>query len=188
MVRHAIDRWADTSVFRFALSLAALGVVPVLSVGLATTVIGGAKVFAYGVPRLEPEAVAVLLLSAGGVCGFVGYSRAHFGLKDPRRHNITATLVLLTAGVLAALSVAVIVVATVLGARLPYREAVNVLVFAALFAAANLLWAFAGIAWMQRLLHRYRETTGRAFDSLPVVLLFVAIALVTAAAVMTAAL
>ena len=187
MVRHAIDRWAGTSLFRVALMFAALGVLPVLFVGVGMTLVGGLKVFAYGWPgELEPEAIAVLLLSAGGACGFVGYLRAHSGLKKPRRHNVTATLLLLTAGVLAAIAVTGIVIATVLGAGLPYREAANVLVAAALFAAANLVWALSGIAWMQRLLHRYRETTGPAFDVLPVVLLFVALALATAAVITTA--
>jgi hypothetical protein len=189
MRRHAIDRWADTTVFRVALSLAALGVVPVLSVGVGITVIGAAKVLTYGWPgELEPEALAVQLLSAGGACGFVGYFRAHRGVKELHRHNITATLVLLTAGAVAAMSVAAMIVATVLSAGLPYWEAVNVLVLAALFAAANLLWAFAGIAWMQRLLHRYAETTGRAFDGLPVVLLSVALALAITATLQTLAL
>lgn len=187
MVRHAIDRWADTTVFRVALMFAALGVLPVLFVGVGMTLVGGLKVFAYGWPgELEPEAIAVLLLSAGGACGFVGYIRAHSGLKKPRRHNVTATLLLLTAGVLAAIAVAVIAVATVLGAGLPYWEAANVLATAALFAAANLVWALSGIAWMQRLLHRYREMTGRAFDGLPVVFLFLAFALATAAVLLTA--
>jgi hypothetical protein len=187
MVRHAIDRWADTTAFRVALVFAALGVLPVLFVGVGMTLVGGLKAFVYGWPgELELGAMALPLLSAGGACGFVGYVRALSGMKKPQRHNVTATLVLLTAGVLAAISVAGIVIATVLGAGLPYREAANVLVAAALFAAANLLWAFSGIAWMQRLLHRYRETTGRAFDGLPVVLLFVALALATAAVITTA--
>jgi hypothetical protein len=58
-------------------------------------------------------------------------------------------------------------------------------VLGALFAAANLVWAVAGIARIQRLLNRYAEKTGRAFDGLPVVLLFTAIALVIAAALKT---
>ena len=55
----------------------------------------------------------------------------------------------------------------------------------ALFAGANLVWAFAGIARMQRLMGRYEERAGRAFDGLPVVLLFTAIALVIAATLKT---
>jgi hypothetical protein len=187
MVRHTIDRWADTTAFRWALMLAALGVLPVLFVGAVMTSVGGLKVFVYGWPgELGPEAITVLLLSVGGAGGFVGYARAHSGCKNPCRHNVTATLVLLTAGVLAALSVAVIVVVAVFGAGLDFWGAGHLHVLAALFAAANLVWALSGIAGMQRLLRRYAETTGRAFDGLAVVLLCVAIALGTAAVVATA--
>jgi hypothetical protein len=58
-------------------------------------------------------------------------------------------------------------------------------VLGALFVLANLLWAFAGIAWMQRLMDRYAERTGQAFDGLPVVLLFTALALAIAATLKT---
>ena len=54
-----------------------------------------------------------------------------------------------------------------------------------LFAVANLVWATSGVAWMQRLPHRYAEDTGRAFDTLPAMLLFVAIALTAAAVLRT---
>jgi hypothetical protein len=186
MVRHTIDRWADTTAFRWALMLAALGVLPVLFVGAVMTFVGGIKVFVYGWPgELELGAVAVPLLSAGGACGFVGYVRAQSGVKEPRRHNVTATLVLLGAGVLAATGVAVTVVAAVLGSRIGFWTASQLYIAAALFAAGNLVWAFSGIAWMQRLLHRSRESTGVAFDGLPVALLCVAFALATAAIVMT---
>ena len=59
---------------------------------------------------------------------------------------------------------------------------------AACFVAANLVWAMSGIAWSQRLRRRYAEVAGHAFDSLPALLLSVALALATAAAVSTAAL
>ena len=58
----------------------------------------------------------------------------------------------------------------------------------ALFVAANVVWALAGAAKVQRLTrdraeheHVGGKQVGRAFDSLPVVLLIVAIALTTAA-------
>lgn len=189
MVRRAIDRWADTTVFRVALMFAALGVFPVLLLGIGVTVIGAAKVLAYGWPGdLEPGAIALALLSMGGTCGFAGYWRAHRGVKDPRRHNVTATLVLLAAGVLTAIQVAGIVVTVVLGSGSGFWTARHLYVAAALFAAANLVGAFSGIAWMQRLLHRYRESTGVAFNGLPVLLLCVALALATAAIVSTATL
>ncbi len=62
----------------------------------------------------------------------------------------------------------------------------------ALFVAANTVWALAGAAWMQRLTRGRTEhelvggePVGRAFDSLPVVLLLVAIALTIAAVFVT---
>jgi hypothetical protein len=54
-----------------------------------------------------------------------------------------------------------------------------------LFAAANVVWATSGIAWLQRLPRRYTERTGRAFDGLPALLLFQAVALAVTAAAIT---
>jgi hypothetical protein len=123
---------------------------------------------------------------AGGALGFVGYVRAHRGVKDPCRHNVTATLAFLTAGVLAALSVAGVVLATVVELwRRESWDGGSFLALGALFAAANLVWALAGIAWMRRLMRRYEDKAGRAYDGLPVVLLFTAIALVIAATLRT---
>jgi len=186
MRRHFFDRWADTTPFRVVLMFAALGVFPVLLVGVCTTVIGGARMFVGGsLPELEAAELAVALLSVGGALGFVGYCRARAGFMNPSRHNVTATLLLLTAGVLAALSVAGIITVAAIDDWLDISGIGPLLVLGALFVLANLLWAFAGIAWMQRLMERYAEKTGRAFDGLPVVLLFTAIALVIAATLKT---
>ena len=108
MHRHLIERWFDTTAFGIALGLSGAVVLPVLALGVMVTVIGGSFMIA------EPSAVELghvvfALLAVGGALGFVGYVRAHFGIKDPCRHNVTATLLFLTAGVLAALSVAVVV-------------------------------------------------------------------------------
>ena len=185
MHTHLFDRLSDTTAFRIALVLSGALVLPVLALGVMVTVIGGsfkiADPSAFGVVH-----VVFALLAFGGALGFVGYVRAHFGIKDPCRHNVTATLLFLTAGVLAALSVAGVVLVTAVEIwRRDARDGASFLVLGALFAGANLVWAFAGIARMQRLMRRYEEGAGRAFDGLPVVLLFTAVALVIAATLKT---
>jgi hypothetical protein len=184
MTRPLIERCTDTIAFRLALALAGLAVVPVLLMGVQATLIGGAMLFG-GRSALELEHAAVALLSVGGALGFVGFLRSPWGVKAPDRHNVTATLVFLAAGVLAALSVAAFVLATAAASWLePWGSSVW-LVLGALFAMANLVWALAGLASMQRLVRRYAQHTGRVFDGLPVLILFVAIALATAAALAT---
>jgi hypothetical protein len=164
-------------------------VLPVLLVGIAATAVGGAKVLVYGLPNeLEPEAIVIALLSCGGACGFAGYLRARRSCTAPFRRNVTATLTLLAAGVLSALSVAAIVAVSTVDAARDLSGVGPLLLLGGVFAAANLAWAGAGIAWMQRLLHRYAEKTGRAFDVVPVVLLLVAISLGMAAILATATL
>lgn len=187
MHRHVIDRWTDTTVFRCMLVISAMAVLPVLFMGVTTTLFGAVVMIAG---RFDSElglgSVAIGLLSLGGALGFLGYQRAHWGVKDPLLHNMTVTLVFLAAGVLAALSVAGFVVAmSISGSLEPWGSDLWLIVPSALFAAANLVWAFSGVAWMQRLLTRYAEQTGRAFDGLPVVLLSTAIALVIAATLKT---
>lgn len=189
MHRNVIDRLADTTAFGIALGLSGALVLPVLALGVLVTVIGGTVMVAEASP-VEFEQVAFALLVVGGALGFFGYLHAHFGTKDPCRHNLTATLLFLTAGVLAALSVAgvVLVFALVMVMeRWPhdFHDGTFVFVVGALFATANLVWAFAGIARMQRLMSRYEQRAGRAFDGVPVVLLFTAIALVVAATLRT---
>ena len=189
MDRSLLDRWTDTTAFGIALGLSGALVLPVLALGVMVTAIGGSIMLA------EPSAlglgqVVFALLAVGGALGFVGYLRAHFGIKDPRRHNVTATLLLLSAGVLAALSVAggVLVWALIIAIeRWPrdFHDGTFLFLLGALFATANFVWAFAGIARMQRLMGRYEQRAGRAFDGVPVVLLFTAIALAIAAALKT---
>ena len=187
MHTRAIDRWADTMWFRLVLLLAGLAVLPVLLMGVVATVFGSAAVLS-GRSSVDFAQAAFALLSAGGLLGFLGYWRAHGGALRPHGHNVTATLTCLAAGVVAALVVAGYTVAGVLsGWREPWSNGPWV-VMPALFAAANLVWALSGIAWMQRLSRRYAEKTDRAFDNLPVILLCVAIALATAAALTTATL
>jgi len=189
MHRHLIDRWSDATVFGIALGLSGALVLPVLALGVMVTAIGGSILIADP-SAVELWQIVIALLAVGGALGFVGYLRAHFGLKDPCRHNVTATLLLLTAGVLAALSVASVVLVSALVVAIErwprdYHDGTFVFVLGALFATANLVWALAGIARMQRLMRRYEERAGRAFDGVPVVLLFTAIALAIAATLQT---
>ena len=185
MERYRLERWTDTTAFRLLLFFSGCLVLPVLGIGVLTTVIGGAIVVMDD-PALDLEQVVFALLSIGGAVGFVGYLRAHRAGREPNRHNLTATLICLTVGVGTALAVAVFVAAEGVDSWLAPWGRNAWLGLAALFAAANLTWALAGVAWIQRLPGRYAAKTGRAFDSLPVVLLLVAIALaVTAFAVTT---
>ena len=184
MDRPVLDRWTDTTVFRAVLLFSGMAVLPVLALGVLTTVIGGsALLMQRSAVDLEQGLFGVVAI--GGALGFVGYARAHVTARNLVRHNITATLLCLAAGVAAALAVAGYVLFVALeGLRSPWREPREVLL-TTLFAVASIMWAVSGVAWMQRLPHRYAEKTGRAFDSLPGVLLFVAIALVTAAVLTT---
>ena len=183
MDRSLPERWADTTAFRVLLWFAACAVLPVLGLGiLVTAVIGSSLV---GAPaRIEAGQVAFGLLALGGALGMVGYVRALMGARAPARHNVAATLLLLAAGTLTALAVAAAVAAMLVAAALRNGADAS-LGLGALFAAANLIWVLAGVASMQRLLRRYAETTGRMFDSLPVVLLAIALVLATTAALTT---
>ncbi len=182
MEKSLLDRWTDTMAFRVALALSALGVLPVLLLGVSITIMGAVGMLVDGsYEKPGAEELAFTLLSAGGALGFVGYLRARAGYGNPLRGNVTTTLVFLTAGVLAALSVVGILVVTAVEAWFDLWGVAPLLALGAVFAAANLVWAAAGVAWMQRLMRRYAELTGRAFDGLPTLLLSVAVALATAA-------
>jgi hypothetical protein len=161
-------------------------VMPVLVAGVLTTVIGGAIMLIERTPLGLREA-AFAALSVGGVLGCIGYLRAHRGALKPDRHNATATLVCLGIGVVTGLCVTGFIVAEAFRASSPWSDR-SWLAIPGLFAAANCVWVVSGIAWMQRLARRHAEQTRRAVDGLPALLLFVAIALATAAALTTAAL
>ena len=180
MEKSLLDRWTDTTGFRLLLFFSGCLVLPMLGIGVLATVIGSAIVV-MDEPALDLEQVVFGLLSIGGALGFVGYLRAHSAGREPSRHNLTATLICLALGIGTAIAVAVLVAAEAVDSwRAPWGRNAW-LGLAALFVAANLVWALAGVAWIRRLPGRYAEKTGRAFDSLPVVLLFVAITLATAA-------
>jgi hypothetical protein len=186
MDRPWLDRWTDTTLFRAALVLSSMAVVPVLGLGALVAVVGGAAIVAQQ-STVDLEQALFGLVTIGGVLGFLGYARAHLAARRPLRHNVTFTLLCLAAGVVAALTVAgYALLATFNGLSSPW-SAREWLLLGAPFVGANVVWALAGIAWMQRLPRRYAESTGRVFDTLPVMLLLVAIALAIAAAVATVA-
>jgi len=187
MDRALLDRWTDTTAFRCLLVLSALAVLPVLAAGVLTTVIGGAAML-YSRSTIELEQAVFGLLSLGGILGFLGYIRAHLAARDPERRSVAATLVFLAAGVVAALVVVGFALGGVLDVWKTPLSARAVVAVPALFAAANLVWAISGAAWMQRLPRRYAEETGRTFDTLPVMLLLLGITLATAAALAVTAL
>lgn len=186
MERSLLDRWTDTAGFRLMLFLSGLVAVPVLLLGLMTTV--GLLSAAIARQRAELEGAAVVLLSLGGALGLLGYFRAHGGAKEPSRHNVTATLLCLAIGIVTALAVAGFVGAQAVASWLTPWGSARWPLIAAPFVAAHVVWAFAGFAWMQRLPRRYAETTGRRFDTVPAMMLFVALALATSAVLVTTAL
>jgi hypothetical protein len=180
MHRNILDRWTGTTAFSCMLIVSAVVVLPVLAIGVLMTIIGGAEMLEDRSDVDLAQAVFALL-SIGGVLGFIGYVRALMGARKPERHNVTATLFCLAAGVMTALVVAGFALTPILAASKgpwSHREWVTV---PALFAVANLVWAACGVGWMQRLPRRYAERTGRAFDGLPGLLLFLSISLATTA-------
>jgi hypothetical protein len=181
-----IDRWTDTTAFRLMLFVGGLVAVPVLMLGLLMTV--GLLSAAVLEQRAALEGAVVVFLSIGGGLGMLGYLRAHWGAKAPSRHNVTATLLCLAIGIVTALAVAGVVAAVAIESWFARGRSTAALGLAALFVAAHIVWVAAGVAWMQRLARRYAEITGRAFDGLPVALLFVAVALAAAATLTATAL
>lgn len=182
----AIDRWTDTAAFRLALFFSGLVAVPVLLLGLVTTV--ALLAAAVATQRAELEGAAVVLLSAGGALGLLGYVRAHAAARDPSGRDLTATLLCLAIGIVTALFVAGFVAAEAVESWLTPWGSARWLAFAAPFVTAHLVWAVAGVAWMRRLSRLYAEETGRLFDGVPVLMLFVALALATSAVLVTTAL
>ena len=114
------------------------------------------------------------LLSVGGVLGVVGYARARIGVRNLDRHNVSATLLCLAGGIVTALAVAgYAVFGTLVGLRSPWSSP-GWVSLTTLFAAANVVWAVSGIAWMQRLPRRYAERTGGRSTACRVLLFVIA--------------
>jgi hypothetical protein len=185
MRKALLDRWTDTAAFRALLFVSAVAVLPVLGVGVLMTLIGSAALL-QAPSALDFEAAVFAALALGGLLGFAGYWRAHAVAKRREPRDLTATIVCLASGVVAAVAVALFVALELVDAWLASGFDF-VLVLAGAFVGANLVWAVSGVAWMQRLARGYAERSGHAFDGLPVLFLFVALALATTAVLGTAA-
>jgi hypothetical protein len=150
MNRQLLDRWTDTTAFRVMLFVASLVVLPVLAIGVFTTVIGGAVAAWSDQALVDDMLVVIAVLSIGGALGFVGYLRARAGTRAPGRHNVTATFVCVAAGVLTAFGLGGFSAAWAVRAWLaPWDGSVWASLFA-LFALANVAWAISGIACSSR--------------------------------------
>jgi hypothetical protein len=177
MDRHLIDRWTDNTAFGVVLIFSSVLVLPVLALGLVVSV---GMVAAAVVGRTAVlEGAVIVALSFGGAIGLFGWLRAHLKGRA-NAGNPTATILCLVIGAVTALAVSAIVTVPVVDAvRAPWGGLADV--WPALpFIVANAVWAVSGIGWIQRLMHRYAQRTGHAFDGVPVVMVFVAIALAAA--------
>jgi hypothetical protein len=184
MNKALIDRWTETLAFRATLLVSGVIVLPVLALGLLTTL----WILALAASRPEVsffDGGPIFFLSAGGAVGIVGLWRAHWGDKGAARHNVGVTIVCLAIGIATALSVAGLVIAEVASDALEFGRWQAWSWISALFATAHICWVLWGIGSMQRLARCYAERTGRAFDGMPVAVLSVAIVLATTAMLIT---
>ncbi|HEX5048577.1 MAG TPA: hypothetical protein VFX89_15790 [Gammaproteobacteria bacterium] len=174
MDKALVDRITDTRTFTALFWLSGIVVLPVLALGVLFS-----PLYLSGGLLGEPVAFAFVALTTGGAIGVTGWIRAHLAMREPERHGITLTLLCLAIGIVTALAVAAgTVVATLSGSEDSWdRAAWLSAVPAAGFAAAHLVWVLGAVGWMERVARRYRERTGRAFDTIPFVFLIVAIGL-----------
>jgi amino acid transporter len=161
MGKASIDRWTDTIVFRAALFCSGVLVLPVLALGLLTTL--WMLVFASRSSEFSVlDGGPVALLSLGGGLGILGLLRAHRGTKEAARRDIAGTLVCLAIGIATALGVAGLVAADLVADALEFGWQRGSWI-SALFVAAHVCWVLWGVGSMQKLTRRYVERTGRAF-------------------------
>jgi len=186
MRKHLIDRLTATAGFRFVHVIAALFIFPVLGLGVLLT-----PMFLFMSDRsqgLPPEDVGMAVLSMGGALGMVGWLRAILASRAPERHNITATLVCLALGAVTALAVCGYIASVTVEMLSASGPSTGLALWVLAFAAANVVWIFVGIGWIQRLTWLYAARTGKTFDGLPAVLLFMAVSLAIAATLVAATL
>jgi len=174
MDKGLMERITDTGVFEVLFWLSGIVVLPVFALG---------ALFApFALPTGlsgQPFALAYFALTAGGAIGLTGWVRAHLAMRAPERHGISVTLFCLVVGIVTALVVAGGTVAATLADLRDgsdraawFRSGLS-----GAYAAAHVVWALGGVGRMERVARRYRERTGRAFDSIPFVFLLVAIGL-----------
>jgi hypothetical protein len=183
MARSRIDRWTDTTPFDVVLAMSSVLVFPVLGAGVI------ASLWMIGAALVERTAeligAVVVVLAVGGAAGILGWLRARYQVASPESLSVMATLVFLSIGTATALAVGAIVAVALSAAMMhPWRAPVEAWP-GLLFPVANLVWALNGLGWMQRLVRRYAEQTGRPFDGMPTVALVITITLAVAATVIT---
>jgi len=183
MDRSLIDRWTDTTPFGVVLAMSSVLVFPVLGAGLIVSLLMiGAAVVAR---TAELVGAVVVVLTVGGAAGILGWLRARAQVTRADSLSMTVTLVCLSIGTATALAVGAIVAIPLSAAMMEPWGAPAEAWPGLLFPVANVIWAQHGIGWMQRLVRRYSEQTGRPFDGMPTVALVMTIALAMAAALIT---
>lgn len=180
MGTHLIDRLTGTLGFRVLFVVSAVLVLPVLALGLFVT-----SGFLMAMTTWQREALIEFLgplsLSLGGAIGIIGWVFSLVAARNPERYNLPAILICLAVGVVTALAITTYSISQLiaeLGSR--YSSGLSAPAFG-VFGIATTIWVLDGIGRMQVLFRRYRERTGHVFDGLPVLLLFVALTLATAA-------
>lgn len=184
MGTHMIDRLTGTLGFRVLFVVSAVLVLPVLALGLFVTS-GLFLAMANSEHDSLMEMLGFVSLSLGGAIGTAGWVLSLVAARNPERYNLTAILICLAVGVVTAFAVTTYSIGALLaelGSR--YSSGLSVQAFGVFGTATTICW-LDGIGRMQLLFRRYRERTGLVFDGLPVLLLFVALTLATAAALTT---
>ena len=183
MGTHLIDRLTATLGFRVLFFLSAVLVLPVLALGLFFT--SGFLLSPLWQQEVVPEILGFASLSLGGAIGTLGWVLSLVAARNPERYNLTAILVCLAVGVVTALAVTVYSVGQIVeDLDKPWGTGFSAPAFG-VFGIATTIWALDGVGRMQVLMRRYHERTGRVFDGLPVMLLFVAIGLAVGATLAT---
>ena len=185
MGTHLIDRLTGTLGFRVLFVVSAVLVLPVLALGLFVT-----SGFLMAMTTWQREALVEMLgfvsLSLGGAIGIIGWVFSLVAARSPERYNLTAILLCLAVGVVTALAVtAYSIIELIAEFASRYSFGLSAPAYG-LFAIATTIWVLDGIGRMQVLMRRHWERTGHVFDGLPVLVLFVSLALAVGATLGTA--
>jgi hypothetical protein len=155
-----VERLTSTTFFVVLVVTSILVVSPFILMGFALSIAMLAS--------REAAGFAVLGLAGGGSAGLIGLMLGRTREERLRRGIIEAAIVLLTVGIVTAL----IVCGGVSAAFLREREAFP---FAAAVLVPHAVLILAACGSMQRMQRRYAARMGQAFDTLPVLLLLLAL-------------
>lgn len=171
-----IERLAGTGVFK---------VLKVLSIGLALLLLLLGLAFAPLLLLLPTSAVSWMLaaLLAGGLLGLLGLLRGSEAANSARTGRVELTIVLLAAGIASALVPIGLIAVSLYGVRDPAG-----LALAAGLAMPFVILILTATAAIQRVKREYARRVGERFDTLPVVLLLVSLAMMVAVGVVIGAL